>query len=47
MQKPIASSAEKSLREMAGVANGAGAWRTFRSITFVREVDSVMMLPKI
>jgi hypothetical protein len=32
---------------MAGAANGAGAWRIFKSITFVREADWAMTLPRI
>jgi hypothetical protein len=47
IQKLIANSAEKSWSEMAGVANGAGEWRVFKSITFSREADVAMMLPKI
>jgi hypothetical protein len=45
--KLIASSAVKSWSEMAGVANRAGEWRTFKSITFSREADWAMTLPKI
>jgi hypothetical protein len=37
--KLIASSAGKSLSEIAGDANGAGPLRIFKSITFSRGVD--------
>jgi len=43
----IASSAAKSWCEMAGVANRAGAWRIFKSITFAREGDWAMTLSTI
>jgi hypothetical protein len=32
---------------MAGVANGAGEWKIFKSITFSHEADWGMMLPRI
>jgi hypothetical protein len=47
IRKLIADSAGKSWREMAGVANGAGVWRIFKSITSSREVDWAMTLPRI
>ncbi len=36
----------KSWRETAGVANRAGAWKIFKSITFSREADWAMTLPR-
>jgi hypothetical protein len=45
--KLIASFAGKSLREMVGVANGAGAWKIFKSITFSHEADWAMIRPRI
>jgi len=32
---------------MAGAANRVGAWKIFKFITFSREVDWAMTLPKI
>jgi hypothetical protein len=32
---------------MGGIANRAGEWRIFKSITFSREADWAMMLPRI
>jgi len=46
MQRLIANSAGKSWSEMAGAANRAGAWRISKSITFVREANWAMTLPK-
>jgi hypothetical protein len=45
--KLIASFAGKFWSEIAGVANGAGAWRVFRFITFSHEADWVMTQPRI
>jgi hypothetical protein len=45
--KIITSSAVKSWSEMAGDANGAGAWRIFKSITFCHEADWAMTLLRI
>jgi hypothetical protein len=45
--KLIARSAAKSWSEMAGVANGAGTSTVFKSITFSREADWAMTLPRI
>jgi hypothetical protein len=45
--KPIANFAMKSWSEMAGVANGAGERSIFKSITFSREANWVMTLPRI
>jgi hypothetical protein len=45
--KLIASFAAKSWSGMAGAANGAGAWRIFKSTTFSREADWAMTLPRI
>jgi len=45
--KRIASSAVKSWNEMAGVANRAGEWKVFKSITFSHEVDWAMTQPRI
>ena len=42
-RKPIASSARKFSIEMDGVANRAGGWRIFKSITFCRGVDWAMI----
>jgi hypothetical protein len=47
MRKHISSSASKSLSVMAGVVNRAGAWKVSKSITFSREANLAMMLPKI
>jgi hypothetical protein len=46
-RKLIASFAAKSWSEMTGVANRAGEWRIFKSITSSREADWAMMLPRI
>jgi hypothetical protein len=43
--KLIASSAVKSWSETAGVANRAGEWRVFKSITSSREANWAMTLP--
>jgi hypothetical protein len=40
--KHVAGFVVKSWTEMAGVANRAGAWRIFKSITFSREADWAM-----
>jgi hypothetical protein len=45
--KLIASFAAKSWSVMAGVANRAGERRVFKSITFSREADWAMTLPRI
>jgi hypothetical protein len=45
--KLIACSAAKSWSEMGGVANRAGAWKIFKSITFSGEADWAMTLPRI
>ena len=47
MLKLIASSAVKSWSETAGVANGAGAWKVFKSITFGRGANGGMTKPRI
>jgi hypothetical protein len=46
-QKLIVSSARKFWSGMAGVANPAGAWKIFKSITFSGGADWAMTLPKI
>jgi len=45
--KLIASFAVKFWNEMDGVANRAGAWKIFKSITFSHEADWAMTWPKI
>jgi hypothetical protein len=43
----IASSAVKFWSATAGVANGVGGWKVFKSITSSREADWAMTLPRI